>query len=249
MDIERYLAEGGRVTSPQGLPPRYRAELLRLMATFVDSSLAGAAGFADIINAAPGIEARIAAAKIVLEKTDHAGRVLRVMADFGADTARYATHHPWTGRLPRSAPPEARLDTPDQRLSVFAFPLDGWTDAVVMNLVMGTAAGVQMDDLVQVSYQPLAEAVREIAPREARHTGLAAEGLAQALARGDRDRVAASLAYWTPRVAQGFGSGRPERLAQLTRFGLRHTAPETQAARWRAALAQALAPHGLTLPG
>lgn len=83
MDIERYLAEGGRVTSPQGLPPRYRAELLRLMATFVDSSLAGAAGFADIINAAPGIEARIAAAKIVLEKTDHAGRVLRVMADFG----------------------------------------------------------------------------------------------------------------------------------------------------------------------
>ena len=101
MPIEDYLAQGGVLTSPANAPARYRGELLRLMATFVDSELAASAGFADTINAAPGITARIAAARIVLEKTDHAERVLKLMGDFGADVARYAVHHPWAARLPR----------------------------------------------------------------------------------------------------------------------------------------------------
>ena len=101
MTIEDYLAQGGVLTSPANVPPRYRGELLRLMATFVDSELAASAGFADTINAAPGITARIAAARITLEKADHAERVLRIMGDFGADQARYAVHHPWAERLPR----------------------------------------------------------------------------------------------------------------------------------------------------
>jgi len=52
MSIETYLAQGGVLSSPANVPARYRGELLRLMATFVDSELAGAAGFADVINAA-----------------------------------------------------------------------------------------------------------------------------------------------------------------------------------------------------
>ena len=79
MKIEDYLAQGGKLTSPGNVPPRYRGELLRLMASFVDSELAGAAGFADTINDAPGIKNRIAAAKITQEKLNHAGRVLEVM--------------------------------------------------------------------------------------------------------------------------------------------------------------------------
>ena len=46
-------------------------------------------------RAAPGVKERISAARIVLEKTDHAERVLRIMQDFGADAALYATHRPW----------------------------------------------------------------------------------------------------------------------------------------------------------
>ncbi len=40
MPIEAYLAQGGKLTTPENAPPRYRGELLRLMATFVDSELA-----------------------------------------------------------------------------------------------------------------------------------------------------------------------------------------------------------------
>ncbi len=123
MSITDYLAQGGVLTNPENVPARYRAELMRLMATFVDSALAGAAGFADIINEGPGIKERIAAAKIVLEKTDNADKVLSIMGDFGANTARYANHHPWTDRVARDADiGTSRTDT-DMRLSVFNYPM------------------------------------------------------------------------------------------------------------------------------
>ena len=120
MSINDYLAQGGVLTSPANVPPRYRAELMKIMATFVDSELAGAAGFAEIINDAPGIRERIAAAKIVMEKTDNAGRVLRLMGDFGADTTRYANHHPWAQRLNRSDDIDAgRAETASPRPATF----------------------------------------------------------------------------------------------------------------------------------
>ncbi|MBB4571655.1 1,2-phenylacetyl-CoA epoxidase catalytic subunit, partial [Rhizobium leucaenae] len=97
--IEEYVAQGGVLSSPDNVTPRYRGELLRLMASFVDSELAGSAGFADVINDAPGIQERISAARIVLEKTDHAGQVLKVMETFGANGSRYAAHHPWSKRM------------------------------------------------------------------------------------------------------------------------------------------------------
>ena len=64
MPIEQYLQEGGVLSSPDNVTPRYRGELLRLMASFVDSELAGSAGFADIINDAPGIQERISGAAV-----------------------------------------------------------------------------------------------------------------------------------------------------------------------------------------
>ncbi|MDN5787810.1 Phenylacetic acid catabolic protein, partial [Pseudorhodobacter sp.] len=205
MSISDYLAQGGKLTNPANVPPRYRGELMKIMAVFVDSELAGAAGFADVINAGPGIKERIAAARIVLEKTDNADKVLRLMGEFGANTDLYANHHPWTDRLPRDTPPGSFRSQHDMRLSVLNYPLQGWTDAVVMNLCMGLAVGVQLEELLRVSYQPLAEVIREVAPIEARHTELAEEGLDRLLATGARAEVEAALAYWQPRVKAVFG--------------------------------------------
>ena len=201
MSIESYLAEGGVLTSPGNVPPRYRAELMRLMATFVDSELAGAAGFADVINEGPGITERIAASRIVLEKLDHAERVLKIMGEFGANTDRYANHHPWTARLPREADIGATRSEHDMRLAVFNYPLQGWADAVVMNVLMGKAVAIQLAEFRLVSYQPLAEAFRAIAPVERRHAELAEEGLVMlAGEEAGRDELQASIDYWWPRV-------------------------------------------------
>lgn len=242
MNIEDYLAQGGVLSSPDNVPARYRGELMRLMASFVDSELAGSAGFADAINAAPGIKERIAASRIVLEKADHAERVLDVMATFGTDKARYQVQHDWAARMGRDADLGAVRHGGDMRLSVFHYPLQGWTDAVAMNVLMGLATGVQLKEMSRVSYAPLAEVFRDIAPREARHAELGLEGLAKAAASDDGRRAArAAIAYWRPKVAATFGQAGSARFETLKRFGLRHTPNETLQADWAKALDAQLA--------
>lgn len=250
LDLGDYLARGGKLSAPDNVPPRYRGELLRLMATFVDSELAGAAGFADCVNAGPGLKERIAASRIVLEKLDHGGRVLRLMGDFGADQARYERHHPWTARLPRDADIGASRRAGDMRLSVFHYPIEGWTDAVTMNVLMGRAVTLQLGEFAEVSYQPLAEAFRAILPREARHAELGLEGLRRLIEDpGERPRVQASLDYWHPRVAASFGQPGSPRFERLRRLGLRHSPNEVLAERWRSDVAALLAELGLAAPG
>jgi ring-1,2-phenylacetyl-CoA epoxidase subunit PaaA len=246
MPLEDYLEQGGVLTAPGNASARYRGELMRLMASFVDSSLAGAAGFADTINGGPGIKERIAASRIVLEKLDHAERVLKIMGDFGADTARYAGHHPWTARLERDADIGAARHGADMRLAVFHYPLDGWTDAVVMNVLMGRAVVIQLGEYARVSYQPLAEAFRAILPRETRHAELGVEGLRRLLDDpAQRPAIEDSLAYWWPRVAASFGVAKSQRFEGLRRFGLRHRPNEELRAQWEEEMAMFLSEMGL----
>jgi len=246
MTIEDYLAQGGKLTSPGNVPPRYRGELLRLMASFVDSELAGAAGFADTINDAPGIKNRIAASKITAEKLDHASRVLAVMGEFGADTGRYDDSHDWAARVDRDADLAAARRGDDMRLSVFHYPVQGYVDAVVLNVLMGIATAVQMDEMKRVSYAPLADTFREIAPREARHVELGLNGLRQIIGTPEgREQAVAAIQYWHPRVEATFGQAGSKRHDMLARLGLRHTENEKLRATWARRVTDLLLPLGL----
>ncbi len=248
MSIDSYLAAGGVLTNPTNVPPRYRAELMKLMATFVDSELAGAAGFADAINLGPGIKERIAAARIVLEKTDNADRVLRIMGEFGVDTDRYATHHPWTARLARDADIGATRSEHDMRLAVFNYPIVGWIDAVVMNLLMSHAVAEQLAELSAISYQPLADAFRTIAPIEAHHGELALEGAVKLAEQGDTAQMQSSVNYWWPRVAASFGKGSAEKTENLRKMGLRRLTGAELKSRWTAKATHLVEQLGLNTP-
>lgn len=239
MPVADYLAQGGKLTSPENVPPRYRGELLRLMSSFVDSELAGSAGFADAINWAPGIKERIAASRITLEKADHAGRVLDLMEGFGTDKARYEQAHDWAARGPRDQQIGPRRRGGDMRLSVFHYPLTGWSDAVVMNVLMGMATLHALDELARCSYQPLAEVLRDILPRERRHMELGIEGLERITA-SDRDRARASIDYWLPLVADTFGPAVSDRFERLKAMGLRHSDNETLRQAWHRDVAAVL---------
>lgn len=234
MEIDDYLAQGGVLTSPANVPAWYRGNLMRLMSSFVDSELAGSAGFAGAINHAPGIKERIAASKITLEKADHAWRVLAIMGEFGTDTALYQTGHDWAARLGRDTDIGTTRRGGDARLSVFHYPITGWVDAVVMNVLMGTATSVQMTELIRVSYAPLAEVFQTIAPKEARHAELGEEGL-ERIVQTDAGRADALLSfdYWLPRVAATFGTSGSSRFDALKRAGLRHQTNEALLADWQ----------------
>lgn len=248
MTLDSYLAAGGVLTNPSNVPPRYRAELLKLMATFVDSELAGAAGFADVINLGPGIKERIAAARIVLEKTDHADCVLKIMGEFGVDTDRYANHHPWAARLDRDADIGATRSEHDMRLAVFNYPFAGWSDAVIMNLLMSRAVAEQLAEFSTVSYQPLAEAFRSIAPTEAHHGELAMEGATKLIEQDGTEHMQVSVDYWWPRIAASFGGDDPKRLELLQSLGLRRNKNGFLRDCWVQTTADALKTLGLKTP-
>lgn len=248
MTVADYLAQGGKLTSPANVPPRYRAELLKLMASFVDSEMAGSAGFADVINTAPGLRERIAAARIVFEKVQHAEKVLALMGEFGVNTARYANSHPWAERLPRDSDIGAQRGTSDMRLAVFNYPFKGWVDSVVMNLLMGRAVEVQLEDFQKVSYQPLAQIFAEIAPTERHHAALAAKGLARMVEEGKSDEIAASAAYWWPRVSASFGPANAPRAEALQAMGLRHRSGAEMRSDWENRARTALQELGIRAP-
>lgn len=241
-----HLARGGRVADKDELSRGYRAELMRLMTTVVDSELAGAAGLAEYINRAPGLKERRIAARIVSEKFGHAEAVLSLMAPFGVNPAIYVREHSWTARLDRNLDLGNRRVGGDRRLNVFHYPIDGWIDAVTFNWLMSTASAIQLEELARCSYQPLAEAMTGIVAREAEHASQGGKGLERSLAQGGSVIAAqASLAYWRPRVAASFGRTDSDRLALYTAYGLRRQGNAALLARWNAEIAPRLAVLGL----
>ncbi|MDP8917600.1 MAG: phenylacetate-CoA oxygenase subunit PaaI [Pseudomonadota bacterium] len=244
-----FLAGGGRLSAPDNVTPRYRAELMRLMAIFVDSEMAGASGFADCINLAPGLKERITATRIVFEKFNHARQVLELMEEFGANTSQYVGAHPWSSRLDRSVDLGLRRMGGDMRLNVFHYPINGWVDAVVMNCLMGQATVVQLDELTRGSYQPLADTLSGILPVEKQHAELGQQGLRVALDKGhDRTDAQASVNYWYRRVADTFGSSASDHYDQHRKYGLRQKGREELLARWQGAVHPVLEGFGLNVP-
>jgi len=247
-NLLRYIAAGGKLDAPENASPRYRGELMRLMAVFVDSEMAGASGFADCINMATGLKERQIAARIVMEKLGHADKVLRIMETFGARTDRYANVHPWEKRHERDVDLGMERVDGDMRLNVFHYPITGWIDSVAMNTLMGHASVVQLDDLTRCSYQPLADAMADIRAVEARHARLGEAGLRETLAGGAAEDAQASVNYWYPRVAATFGRAGSDHFDACRKFGLREHSNEEQLSRWRSIVAGVLRDLGLAIP-
>jgi len=243
------IADGERLGAEDELPAGYRAELMRLMVVFVDSEMAGAAGFADLINRAPGIKERCAAARIVAEKFRHAEEVLALLVRFGVNPGLYIRSHPWSARLDRGLDLENRRVSGDKRLNVFHYPLEGWIDSVAMNMLMGTASALQLSDFLDCSYAPLANAMATIVPRETAHAKLGEAGLAKAVMENDSAHSAqASVHYWYPRVVATFGRIDSERFELYRRYGLRRHSNAQLLARWEDDIAGRLNRLGLTAP-
>jgi ring-1,2-phenylacetyl-CoA epoxidase subunit PaaA len=115
------------------------------------------------------------------------------------------------------------------RLSVFHYPMQGWT--MPSHERAAWVGRRRADDRIDACLLPaLAEVFRAIAPREARHAELGREGLAKDRRPRTAAQARAAIAYWRPRVAAGFGPP-VHPLRALARFGLRHRPNEDAAGR------------------
>ena len=246
--LTAHLAAGGKVTETDDLSPRYRGELVRLMASFVDSALAGAAGLVEQINHAPGLSERSAAARMVSEKFDHARAVLTLMERFGVNPDLYVREHPWPARLDRDIDLGNRRVGGDKRLNVFHYPIAGWTDCAAFTMLMGEASAVQLEELCACSYAPLGRVMAGvIVTREQEHARLGLEDLTRAIERaGSTAQAQASVNYWRLRVAATFGRLDSERFDLYRQYGLRQHSNAALVQEWEQRITPALAALTLT---
>lgn len=252
------IAAGHKIAAPDGdvlrcagetVPTGYRSELMRLIVVFTDSELAGAAGFCPFINRGPGLRERIVAAKIVTEKYVHAEMALKLLEPFGVSPMLYVRSHAWDSRLDRTIDLGTRRIGGDKRLNVFHYPLEGWEDAVVFNMLMGAATAIQLAEMAQSSYAPLAGAIAMILPREKEHAQLGESGVRQSIERsGSKAAVQAAVNYWYPRVIATFGRVDSDHAAIYMQYGLRRRSSAKMLGDWKAQSAAALKRLGLAIP-
>ncbi|MDO8789039.1 MAG: Phenylacetic acid catabolic protein [Sulfuritalea sp.] len=252
------IAAGHKIAAPDGdvlrcagetVPTGYRSELMRLVVVFADSELAGAAGFCPFINKGPGVRERIVAAKIVTEKYVHAEMALKLIEPFGVNPLLYVRSHAWDSRLDRHIDLGTRRIGGDKRLNVFHYPLEGWEDAVVFNMLMGAATAIQLGEMAQSSYVPLAGAIAHILPREKEHAQLGESGVRQAIERsGSKAAAQAAVNYWYPRVVATFGRVDSDHAAVYIQYGLRRRSSAAMLRDWKAQSAAALKRLGLAIP-
>lgn len=255
--LER-IAAGHKIEAPRGdslrcageaVPTSYRSELMRLVVVFADSELAGAAGFCPFINRGPGVRERIVAAKIVTEKYVHAEMALKLLKPFGVSPMLYVRSHAWDSRLDRHLDLGTRRIGGDKRLNVFHYPLEGWEDAVVFNMLMGVATSIQLAEMTQSSYTPLAEAIALILPREREHAQLGETGVRQAIEQSNsKAAVQAAVNYWHPRVAATFGRVDSDHASIYIQYGLRRRSSAEMLGDWKAQSTAALKRLGLSIP-
>ncbi|GGK66547.1 Phenylacetic acid catabolic protein [Amphritea balenae] len=245
--IER-ISKGDKIQRGEALPASYRTELMRLMVVFVDSQLAGAAGFANMINCGPGLRERRTAAQIVADRFDHAEQVLDLLKDFNVEPRLYVSSHAWSSRLDRTIDLGNRRIGGDKRLNVFHYPLEGWVDALVLNALMGTASAVQLGELRHASYAPLAEAMVDIVKCEQSHVEMGEKGLQDAIDHNGLAGAQAAVDYWYPRVAATFGRSDSEHNGRFKLFGLIKLANDERLAAWEGQVNDMLGRLGLSTP-
>lgn len=221
------------VLAPENTSGPYRETILKLMSVFVDSQLAAAAGFVDIMNQCPSVKDKAIAARVVLEKTDNAERFFELMRAFGAATDKYIEHHPWAARMDRNAEVALERADSDMRINVFNYPLKDWTDALVWSVFVGHASNIMIGEFTQMSYRPAAEAFKVIQPIELRHHELASDALADWAAERKFDlAIQESINYWWPRVSASFGRPKSKTEMVLKTFGLRNRDNEAMRNQW-----------------
>ncbi len=243
------IAAGEKVTQVEDMTSGYRSEVTRLMAVFADSEMAGAAGLAEQINSAPSLKEKVAAARMVTEKLTHAEIVLSLLAPFGVNPNLYVKSYSWTARLARDVNLGTRRISGDKRLNVFHYPLEGWLDAVVFSFVMGAASVLQIEEISQCSYAPLAEKMALIRTQESKHVEWAHLALREAVQNPEMKAAAQVLLnYWYPRVQDTFGRVDSDHIAQYQRYKLRQSTNSQLAQAWQKTIAEAMTELGLMIP-
>ncbi|MGQ4810391.1 1,2-phenylacetyl-CoA epoxidase, subunit A [Candidatus Entotheonellaceae bacterium PAL068K] len=222
-DMMAKIEAGLPLEKPQEMTEEYRQHLVHLMLMQADSELSGGYGYVPWIMKAPSVEEKLIVANIVKDEIRHAKAMYGLLAELGFDVQAHIEAQNLAFRLDEGAPDigTERLAT-DQRVNIFYYPIDTWTDFVMFNFCMDRGAGHQLEDVLTCSYGPWRRVVQGIFKEEVVHIAHG-ETWVRRLA-GDpttHDECQDTLNKWYVRTMHIFGRSASSRNVLYRKLGLK----------------------------
>jgi ring-1,2-phenylacetyl-CoA epoxidase subunit PaaA len=244
------IERGERIESAEEMTDDYKQNLIHLMLMQADSELAGAFGYVPWIMKAPTIEEKHVVAQIVKDEVRHAHVMYGLLEDLGVDVAAHIARHDFTMRLDDAGADigTARLAR-DQRVNIFYYPIDRWSDFVFFNFCMDRGAGHQLEDVRHCSYGPWVRAIEGIFKEEKmhiRHGELWVQRLTGDLA--TRAEAQEALDKWYVRTMNIFGRPGSPRNAVYRKYRLKVRDNDEVRRAFAEEVARLAQPAGLTVP-
>jgi ring-1,2-phenylacetyl-CoA epoxidase subunit PaaA len=244
------IERGERIESAEEMTDDYKQNLIHLMLMQADSELAGAFGYVPWIMKAPTIEEKHVVAQIVKDEVRHAHVMYGLLEDLGVDVAAHIARHDFTMRLDDAGADigTARLAR-DQRVNIFYYPIDRWSDFVFFNFCMDRGAGHQLEDVRHCSYGPWVRAIEGIFKEEKMHIRHG-ELWVQRLTGDPATRAEAqeALDKWYVRTMNIFGRPGSPRNAVYRKYRLKVRDNDEVRRAFAEEVARLAQPAGLTVP-
>lgn len=195
---------------PDQLEEGVRAGVRDLILALADSKRLLGMRYADWTLGAPELEAGIACASMAQDEWGHARQLYALLRDFGEDLER--VEH---GREPGEYASIEILDEPPAE----------WADLVVLNAIVDTALSVQVESLMDSSYQPLRQRCEKLLDEERFHIAHGAAWFRRmAATEGGRRALLESAARALSVVMRWYGP--QERCAALVDAGVVGAGPD-----------------------
>lgn len=246
------IKEGRTFDHESELPPLYRKALLNLLWMQGDSEYSGALGYMPWIEKAPGVQEKVVIAQIVKDEMRHASVIYRLLRDLGQETENHVEKKELGFKLGMDRDEEnigfQRLKD-DNRVNIFYYGINYWTDFILFNFLMDRAAGHQLEDTFESSYTPWKKSIAAIYKEEVMH-----------LAHGDKwvkilcedpkekEFLQKRLNIWWPRVMNVFGNPRGASNDLYVRLGLKKRTNNVVREAFVKDIKTKSEPFGLTIP-
>lgn len=217
------ITAGQPLEKTEEMTEEYKEHLLHLLLMQADSELSGGYGYVPWIMQAPTVEEKLIVANIVKDEIRHAKAMYGLLADLGFDVQAHVDAQQLDFRLDSGTSDigTGRLKG-DQRVNIFYYPIETWTDFVMFNFCMDRGAGHQLEDALTCSYGPWRRVVEGIFKEEVVHIGHG-EMWVRRLAENPitRQECQETLNKWYLRTMNIFGRPGSRRNAVYQKLGLK----------------------------
>ncbi|HWO41004.1 MAG TPA: Phenylacetic acid catabolic protein [Candidatus Eisenbacteria bacterium] len=216
------------------LDPEYGELLRRVLVIQADCEIGGPHLYVtDILPNAPTKADQLLVARTAAEEMDHYRKFARIAGELGSDVSYV-------------------LSWPNQKryLEAFRGRITTWEDFAIFGFLIDRVGRYQLEEFIDCTYRPLAEALPQILKEEIGHIGYGASKAAELAARGDahKERLQRALNYWYPKALDMFGRSDSKRSERYRYWGLKRRSNEQARQEYIREVEPLIAKLGLAVP-